>query len=373
MVKLDGEVLARDQYEKNHLVMRGLRNPLKGQDVQDVCEGKPFGTYALNPSDPTCRSYFWCLLTPLPRRCIGILTFDITIQQCNWPLMTECPLASTETENKPDPPADPCKSGTGAFHPYELDCRHYIACGAGNIAYRMRCPPGLVWRQSRLYCDYVSDTGCTAAQYEDDEAGGNDGDNDGGNEESNNPGDGDGNGGGNNGEGNDGDSGNGSTGENGDSGNGNTDENGDSGNGNTNGNGDSGNGNTEENDDSGNGNTDGNGDSGNGNTEENGDSNGNGESDDNNNDNGNENNGENGGGNGDGETSSNSTIGGDCGRIVCYYTNWAQYRNGMGKFVPENIEANHCTHIMYAFATIRDGQLKGYEWNDESTNWLTGM
>jgi chitinase len=59
--------------------------------------------------------------------------------------------------------------------------------------------------------------------------------------------------------------------------------------------------------------------------------------------------------------------------VVCYYTNWAQYRNGLGRFYPENIDPNLCTHINYAFAQLRDGVIVPYEWNDESTAWSTGM
>jgi hypothetical protein len=59
--------------------------------------------------------------------------------------------------------------------------------------------------------------------------------------------------------------------------------------------------------------------------------------------------------------------------VVCYYTNWAQYRNGPGRFYPENIDPNLCTHVIYSFAQLRNGVLAAYEWNDESTPWSVGM
>lgn len=58
---------------------------------------------------------------------------------------------------------------------------------------------------------------------------------------------------------------------------------------------------------------------------------------------------------------------------VCYYTNWSQYRSVPAKFVPENINASLCTHIIYTFATLENNHLKPYEWNDDSTPWSVGM
>ncbi|GAB1598847.1 chitinase-3-like protein 1 [Argonauta hians] len=50
--------------------------------------------------------------------------------------------------------------------------------------------------------------------------------------------------------------------------------------------------------------------------------------------------------------------------LFCYYTNWSQYRRGSGKFTPNNIDPNLCTHILFAFATLNGNQVKTIEWND---------
>jgi GH18 family chitinase len=76
-------------------------------------------------------------------------------------------------------------------------------------------------------------------------------------------------------------------------------------------------------------------------------------------------------------------------RVVCYYTkyvnrklilgkeflfsSWAQYRPDGGKFLPENLDASLCTHIIYAFAVLNDSKLVPFEWNDQDTEWSKGL
>ena len=39
-------------------------------------------------------------------------------------------------------------------------------------------------------------------------------------------------------------------------------------------------------------------------------------------------------------------------KVVCYYANWAVYRQGDAKFTPQNINPYLCTHLIYAFAGL---------------------
>ncbi|XP_067863876.1 acidic mammalian chitinase-like [Heptranchias perlo] len=51
-------------------------------------------------------------------------------------------------------------------------------------------------------------------------------------------------------------------------------------------------------------------------------------------------------------------------RLVCYFTNWSQYRPGLGKYMPENVDPCLCTHLLYAFAGMKDNEITTIEWND---------
>uniref|UniRef100_A0A4W2G3H1 Acidic mammalian chitinase n=1 Tax=Bos indicus x Bos taurus TaxID=30522 RepID=A0A4W2G3H1_BOBOX len=51
-------------------------------------------------------------------------------------------------------------------------------------------------------------------------------------------------------------------------------------------------------------------------------------------------------------------------QLVCYFSNWAQYRPGLGSFKPDNIDPCLCTHLIYAFAGMSNSEITTIEWND---------
>lgn len=57
---------------------------------------------------------------------------------------------------------------------------------------------------------------------------------------------------------------------------------------------------------------------------------------------------------------------------MCYYTNWSQYRTKIGKFVPEDIPADLCTHIIFAFGWLKKGRMSSFESNDETKDGVLG-
>ncbi|XP_072751718.1 probable chitinase 10 [Anoplolepis gracilipes] len=51
-----------------------------------------------------------------------------------------------------------------------------------------------------------------------------------------------------------------------------------------------------------------------------------------------------------------SSLSGDF-KVVCYFTNWAWYRRGIGRYLPEHIDHTLCTHIVYGFAVLDYSEL----------------
>ena len=39
------------------------------------------------------------------------------------------------------------------------------------------------------------------------------------------------------------------------------------------------------------------------------------------------------------------------------FTNWAWYRPGVGKYIPEDIDPSLCTHVVYGFAVLDSNRL----------------
>ncbi|XP_061869609.1 acidic mammalian chitinase [Colius striatus] len=51
--------------------------------------------------------------------------------------------------------------------------------------------------------------------------------------------------------------------------------------------------------------------------------------------------------------------------LSCYFSNWAQYRAGLGKFLPDNIDPCLCDHLIYAFAGMDNNEITTTERDDE--------
>ncbi|KAG8589083.1 hypothetical protein GDO81_006244 [Engystomops pustulosus] len=51
-------------------------------------------------------------------------------------------------------------------------------------------------------------------------------------------------------------------------------------------------------------------------------------------------------------------------KLVCYFTNWAQYYPGAAQYMPDDVDPCMCTHLIYAFATMTNNQIQTFEPND---------
>lgn len=60
-------------------------------------------------------------------------------------------------------------------------------------------------------------------------------------------------------------------------------------------------------------------------------------------------------------------------KIVCYYTNWSQYRPKIGQFFPEDIDPHLCTHLLFAFGWMKKHKLSAFDPADITKNGKKGM
>ena len=58
---------------------------------------------------------------------------------------------------------------------------------------------------------------------------------------------------------------------------------------------------------------------------------------------------------------------------MCYYTSWSVKRPGAGRFEPSHLDPTLCTHIIYAFGTIRDNKLAASNLADIGDGIKDGM
>ncbi|XP_037682334.1 acidic mammalian chitinase-like [Choloepus didactylus] len=53
-------------------------------------------------------------------------------------------------------------------------------------------------------------------------------------------------------------------------------------------------------------------------------------------------------------------------KIVCYFTNWSQYQDGIARYMPQDIDPCFCTHIIYTYAGMGNNKIKTTEWDDKA-------
>ncbi len=61
-------------------------------------------------------------------------------------------------------------------------------------------------------------------------------------------------------------------------------------------------------------------------------------------------------------------------KVICYFTNWAWYRKGIGRFTPDDINTELCTHVIYGFAVLDYSELvlrTHDSWADVENNFYT--
>jgi chitinase len=60
-------------------------------------------------------------------------------------------------------------------------------------------------------------------------------------------------------------------------------------------------------------------------------------------------------------------------KMVCYFGSWAVYRPGAGKFDVESIDPMLCTHVVYGFTGLRNGEIASLDgWNERCEGYGKG-
>jgi len=59
-------------------------------------------------------------------------------------------------------------------------------------------------------------------------------------------------------------------------------------------------------------------------------------------------------------------------KVVCYFTNWAVQRPGLGSMIPEHMDPCLCTHIIYGFSVMKNNELAPMETYDHSDGGKPG-
>ncbi|XP_076797324.1 chitotriosidase-1 isoform X2 [Arvicanthis niloticus] len=56
---------------------------------------------------------------------------------------------------------------------------------------------------------------------------------------------------------------------------------------------------------------------------------------------------------------------GSAAKLVCYLTNWSQYRTEAARFLPRDVDPYLCSHVIFAFAGMNNHQLSTVQHNDK--------
>ena len=56
--------------------------------------------------------------------------------------------------------------------------------------------------------------------------------------------------------------------------------------------------------------------------------------------------------------------------VVCYFTNWPQWRSGFARHTTWNVDPDLCTQVMLSFGKVTNTGIAFIEYNDEGKSKL---